>query len=116
MALSNFLSLSLVVLLLISSSVESSSTTSSPSRSTRPLVIAHRGACGVLPEHTVSAYERAVADGADAIECDVTLSRDLVPVCLHEPALSVTTDVAERPEFSGRRRNLTVAVDGRLVR
>jgi len=78
--------------------------------SERPLVIAHRGSAGVLPEHTIQAYQRAISDGADAIECDVTLSRDLVPVCLHEELLQVTTDVANRPEFADRRRSITIPV------
>jgi hypothetical protein len=43
----------------------------------RPLVIAHRGASGLLPEHTAAAYLRAIEDGADFIECDVQLTADL---------------------------------------
>ena len=77
--------------------------------SKRPLVIAHRGSSGVLPEHTIEAYQRAISDGADVIECDITLSRDLVPVCLHEETLQVTTDVADRPQFSSRRRTITIS-------
>jgi len=89
-----------------------SSTSNSCSRtltSKRPLVIAHRGSSGVLPEHTVEAYRRAISDGADVIECDVTLSRDLVPVCLHENRLQTTTDVADRPEFADRNRSVAVS-------
>jgi len=82
----------------------------------RPLVIAHRGSSGVLPEHTVESYQRAVSDRADVIECDVTLSRDLVPVCLHEELLQTTTDVADRPEFSNRTRRVTVEQYGEQVR
>jgi len=74
----------------------------------RPLVIAHRGSSGVLPENTVEAFQRAISDGADVIECDVTLSRDLVPVCLHEELLQVTTDVANRSEFTDRRRSISL--------
>lgn len=118
MALSEFLSVA--VLLLVSAVVATESTRwyrygKRRLPSSRPLVIAHRGASGVLPEHTVEAYRRAVSDGADVIECDVTLSRDLVPVCLHDEALSETTDVAERSEFSGRIRSITVSVHGRQV-
>ena len=119
MALSEFLSVVVLVLLLVSSVVEIESSTSRHSRtlpSTRPLVIAHRGASGVLPEHSVEAYQRAVSDGADVIECDVTLSRDLVPVCLHEEMLSVTTDVADRPEFANRTRQLVIPINGQPVR
>lgn len=96
------------VLLMLVAAVASAS-------SKRPLVLGHRGSCGVLPEHTVASYERAVTDGADVIECDVTLSRDLVPVCLHEELLQKTTDVAERPEFASRKRSVTVTVDGQQV-
>lgn len=50
-------------------------------------VIAHRGASASAPEHTRFAYDAAVAAGADAIEIDVRLSRDGVPVCLHDRSL-----------------------------
>lgn len=58
----------------------------------RPLNIAHRGASGELPEHTKEAYSRAIEQGADFIECDVVLTKDLVPICRHEPDLNDTTD------------------------
>jgi len=105
MALKEFLS---VVLLLVSSASSeiSSDAQSLPAR--RPLVIAHRGSSGVFPEHTIEAYRRAISDGADVIECDVTLSLDLVPVCLHDELLQKTTDVADRPEFANRNRSITV--------
>ena len=111
MALKAFLSV--IVLLLISSTTESAMSSKPPKR---PLVIAHRGSSGVLPEHTIEAYERAISDGADAIECDVTLSMDLVPICLHEELLQVTTDVANRAEFRDRYGSVTVIVDGNPVR
>ena len=44
---------------------------------TRPLIIAHRGSSGALPEHTVQAYTKSVQDGADVIECDVCVTKDL---------------------------------------
>ncbi|CAM5768581.1 glycerophosphodiester phosphodiesterase [Bosea minatitlanensis] len=69
----------------------------------RPLVIAHRGASGYLPEHTLEAYRRAIALGADYIEPDLVSTKDGVLVVRHEPMLSGTTDVAERPEFAGRK-------------
>jgi len=110
-------SLSVVVLLLVSDSVRiaSSKMSSISLPSTRPLVIGHRGSCGVLPDHTIESYERAINDGADVIECDVTLSLDLVPVCLHEELLQKTTDVADRPEFANRNRSVTVTVAGKQV-
>lgn len=61
----------------------------------RPLVIAHRGASGYLPEHTLAAYELAVQMGADYIEPDLHLTRDGVLVALHDDTLTRTTD-AER--------------------
>jgi glycerophosphoryl diester phosphodiesterase len=61
-----------------------------------PLVIAHRGASGHLPEHTLAAKALAVGLGAHAIEQDVVLSRDGVPIVFHDPYLEATTDVASR--------------------
>jgi glycerophosphoryl diester phosphodiesterase len=59
---------------------------------TRPLVFAHRGASAALPEHTLAAYRRALADGADGLECDVRLSRDGHVVCLHDRRLDRTSN------------------------
>jgi glycerophosphoryl diester phosphodiesterase len=72
-------------------------------RSERPLVIAHRGASGYRPEHTIASYALAIEMGADFIEPDLVSTRDGVLVARHECALSGTTDVARRPEFGGRR-------------
>ncbi|MGK5629030.1 glycerophosphodiester phosphodiesterase [Streptomyces sp. URMC 123] len=57
-----------------------------------PLVIAHRGASHDLPEHTLAAYERAIEDGADALECDVRLTGDGRLVCLHDRRVDRTSD------------------------
>ncbi|WP_119153951.1 glycerophosphodiester phosphodiesterase [Caldimonas tepidiphila] len=76
----------------------------------RPLVIAHRGASGYLPEHTLEAYAKAIEMGADFIEPDLVSTKDGVLIARHEPMLDATTDVAERPEFASRRR--TLKVDG----
>jgi glycerophosphoryl diester phosphodiesterase len=70
--------------------------------SAQPLVIAHRGASGYLPEHTLAAKAVAHTMGADYIEQDVVLSRDGVPVVLHDIYLDSTTDVAEH--FPDRAR------------
>lgn len=59
-----------------------------------PLVVAHRGASAELPENTLAAFERAVALGADAVEFDVRLTADGIPVVLHDPDLERTTDGA----------------------
>ena len=77
------------------------------------LVIAHRGASGERPEHTLAAYERAIDQGADYIEPDLVATKDLVLVARHENELSDTTDVAGRAEFEDRERSKTI--DGRLV-
>ncbi len=74
-----------------------------PSQPPRVLVIAHRGASGYLPEHTLEAYRLAIAQGADFIEPDLVISSDGVLVARHENELSESTDVADRPEFAGRR-------------
>lgn len=68
-----------------------------------PLVIAHRGASGHRPEHTLEAYRLAIELGADYIEPDLVITRDGVLVARHENELSDTTDVAARPEFAARR-------------
>lgn len=67
-----------------------------------PLVIAHRGASGYLPEHTLEAYAMAYAMGADFIEPDVVLTKDDVFICLHDIHLEATTDVEE--QFPDRKR------------
>ncbi len=67
-----------------------------------PIVIAHRGASGYLPEHTLEAVAMAHAMGADYLEQDVVLSRDGVPVVLHDIHVDAVTDVARR--FPDRKR------------
>jgi len=76
-----------------------------------PLVLAHRGASGYLPDHTLEAYALAIAQGADYIEPDLVSSQDGALVARHENELSQTTDVAEK--FPARRTTKTV--DGRSV-
>src|SRR5215218_10888353 len=68
-----------------------------------PVVIAHRGASALRPEHTLAAYELAIEVGADFIEPDVVATRDGRLVARHENEISGTTDVADRPEFASRR-------------
>lgn len=67
-----------------------------------PRIIAHRGASGYLPEHTLEAKAYAYAAGADYLEQDVVLSRDRVPIVLHDVHLDAVTNAAER--FPERRR------------
>ncbi|GGK93812.1 glycerophosphodiester phosphodiesterase [Mangrovihabitans endophyticus] len=57
-----------------------------------PLVFAHRGGADALPEHTLAAYLRAIADGADGLECDVRLTRDGHLVCVHDRRLDRTSN------------------------
>lgn len=78
-----------------------------------PLIIAHRGASGDRPEHTLAAYELAIDQGADFVEPDLVVTKDLVLVSRHENELSGTTDVANREEFEHLRREKTI--DGRRV-
>jgi glycerophosphoryl diester phosphodiesterase len=74
----------------------------SGSASKSPAVIAHRGACGYLPEHTLEAKALAYGMGADYLEQDVVASRDDELVVLHDIHLDTVTDVAER--FADRAR------------
>jgi glycerophosphoryl diester phosphodiesterase len=60
------------------------------------IVIAHRGASGYLPEHTLPAIAMAHAQAADYLEQDVVLSKDNVPVVLHDIHIDTVTDVARR--------------------
>jgi len=79
-----------------------------------PLVVAHRGASIELPENTLAAFDRAVDVGADAVEFDVRLTRDGIPMVMHDPDVSRTTDGL------GSVRELTLAelkalrIDGSL--
>ena len=66
------------------------------------IVIAHRGASGYLPEHTLEAKALAIAMGADFVEQDVVLTKDGVPIVTHEITLEEVTDIAQR--FPGRAR------------
>lgn len=70
----------------------------------RPIVIAHRGASGLYPEHTMMAYKTAIAQGADFIEPDLVMTSDGVLVARHDLYLSATTDVADHPEFADRKK------------
>jgi glycerophosphoryl diester phosphodiesterase len=86
-----------------------------------PIVIGHRGASGYRPEHTLAAYELAIAMGADYIEPDLVPTKDGVLVARHENAIAIvdpttdaiieaTTNVAELPQFADRKT--TKVIDG----
>lgn len=76
----------------------------------KPLLIAHRGASGYLPEHTLPAYALAILQGADYIEPDLVPTRDGVLIARHENEIGGTTDVASHPDFAARRR--VQSIDG----
>ncbi len=86
----------------------------------KPLLIAHRGASGYVPEHTLAAYWLAIEQGADYVEPDLVSTKDGVLVARHENAIAIlnadgsvreaTTDVADRPEFASRKA--TKVIDG----
>lgn len=87
-----------------------SASASAPAAQPKPLVIAHRGASALRPEHTLAAYAKAIEDGADAIEPDLVMTRDGVLVARHENDITGTTNVAELPQFAERKR--TKVIDG----
>jgi glycerophosphoryl diester phosphodiesterase len=78
-----------------------------------PIVIAHRGASGHRPEHTLAAYELGARQGAEYIEPDLVSTSDGHLVARHENEISGTTDVADRPDFAARRTTKTI--DGSSV-
>jgi len=78
-----------------------------------PIVIGHRGACGYVPEHTLTSYFIAMQDGVDYIEPDLVMTKDAVLVARHENEIGTTTDVARHPEFADRRK--TKLIDGTPV-
>jgi glycerophosphoryl diester phosphodiesterase len=73
-----------------------------------PIIIAHRGASGERPEHTIASYTLAIEQGADYIEPDLVLTKDGVLVARHENEISETTNVADRPEFADRKATKTI--------
>jgi glycerophosphoryl diester phosphodiesterase len=82
-----------------------------PAPAADTVVIAHRGASGYLPEHTLAAYAMAYAQGADYLEPDIVLTQDGHPIALHDLYLDAVTDV--RAVYPGRARadGLHYAID-----
>jgi glycerophosphoryl diester phosphodiesterase len=76
----------------------------------RITIYGHRGAAGYRPEHTLGSYRLGARMGADYIEPDLVSTKDHKLVVRHEPAIGATTDVADHPEFAGRRT--TKVIDG----
>jgi glycerophosphoryl diester phosphodiesterase len=83
------------------------------SKDSRPFVIAHRGASGYVPEHTLPGYFIAIQQGADYVEPDLVITKDGALVARHENEIGGTTDVASRPEFASRKT--TKNIDGQDV-
>jgi len=79
----------------------------------KPLVIAHRGASGERPEHTLMGYTLAIDEGADFIEPDLCATKDGHLVVRHENEIGGTTDVAGRPEFAARKTEKVI--DGQKI-
>lgn len=75
-----------------------------------PIVVAHRGASGYLPEETLEAYAMAIDLGADVVEPDLISTKDGVLIARHDPNLAYSTDVASHAEFAARKK--TIQVDG----
>ena len=88
------------MLLLTANASLTDMTAQTPPPSKKPLVVAHRGASGYAPEHTLAAYDLAIAQGADFVEQDLQFTKDGELICLHDPDLERTTNVAEL--FPGR--------------
>ncbi len=97
----------LIAALLPACSVSESQAMEKP-LSGQAIVIAHRGASGERPEHTIAAYTLAIEQGADYIEPDLVLTKDGVLVARHENEISETTDVSAKPEFADRKKTKTI--------
>ncbi|XP_021896339.1 glycerophosphodiester phosphodiesterase GDPD6 [Carica papaya] len=79
-----------------------------PLQTSRAYNIAHRGSNGEIPEETAAAYMRAIDEGADFIETDISSTKDGVLICFHDVTLDETTDIAEHKEFRNRKRTYEV--------
>ncbi len=79
----------------------------------KPIVIAHRGASGLRPEHTALSYNLAIDQGCDFIEPDLVPTKDGHLVARHENEIGGTTDVGSRSEFAGRKATKTI--DGQSI-
>jgi glycerophosphoryl diester phosphodiesterase len=81
-----------------------------PPAKPKPLVIGHRGASALRPEHTLASYRKAIEDGADVIEPDLVSTKDGYLVARHENEISGTTNVSTVTKFASRR--VTKVIDG----
>ncbi|HKY04301.1 MAG TPA: glycerophosphodiester phosphodiesterase family protein, partial [Blastocatellia bacterium] len=85
--------------------------TAAPSK---PLLVAHRGASGYAPEHTLAAFSLAISQGADFVEQDLHVTKDGHLICLHDPDLARTTNVSEL--FADRARERDPYLEGKPER
>lgn len=74
------------------------------------LVVGHRGASALRPEHTLASYQKAIDDGADFIEPDLVSTKDGVLVARHENEIGGTTNVSTLSQFADRKK--TKNIDG----
>jgi len=81
----------------------------------RPLIIAHRGSSGMYPEHTALGYRKAAEQGADLIECDLAVTKNMTFVCAHEPWMSKNTDIANKTEFASRKQTYNMDDDDESI-
>jgi glycerophosphoryl diester phosphodiesterase len=102
------LALTALLSLIVPAAMAGPATAKTHSHKAEPLVIAHRGASGYRPEHTLAAYALGARMGADYIEPDLVSTKDGVLVARHENEISGTTDVADHPEFASRRTTKTI--------
>ncbi|MEQ9889148.1 glycerophosphodiester phosphodiesterase [Pectobacterium zantedeschiae] len=102
---------SLISALALSVSFSASSNAETSASSTDKIVIAHRGASGYLPEHTLPAKAMAYAQGADYLEQDLVLTKDNALIVLHDHYLDRVTDVAERFPQRARKDGRFYAID-----
>lgn len=63
----------------------------------RPLNIAHRGLCSILPENTLQAFSAALYQGADFIELDVVYTKDKELLVMHDPFLTRISNIKQKP-------------------
>lgn len=102
------LALTAILTLILPAAMAGPAPAKSHSKNAEPTVIAHRGASGYRPEHTLAAYALGARLGADYIEPDLVSTKDGVLVARHENEISATTDVADHPEFASRRTTKTI--------
>lgn len=93
-----------LLLLLLLLALASSKPNSAPyiHQSGRPLNIAHRGLCSILPENTLEAFSAALYQGADFIELDVVYTKDKELLVMHDPFLTRITNIRTKADFATR--------------